>query len=91
MNKLSKSHIKLEDKITKDADKTANDRSIDLKDKYSTGMASKSKMQTKTKLTAFPPDDRTNPYLHQTLDQVSCKSISLKQPFRKVPFEIFSP
>jgi len=49
--------------------------------------AQKLKTPTKPKLTPFPPEDRTNPYLHQTLEQFSTKSVSLKQPFRKVPNE----
>jgi len=61
-----------------------------VKDKFSTGMtgAKQLKTQAKPKLTPFPPEDRTNPYLHQTLEQFSTKSVSLKQPFRKVVSEL---
>lgn len=78
--------LQLEDKINKDTlEKTAGE--MDAKDKYA---SVQSKSQTKAKFTPFPEENRTNPYIHQTLDTFSTKSVTLKQAFKKVIISLFN-
>jgi len=79
---LQKTVDNLEEKLTKEAidkshEKGAN-TSKEVKAKTKTGAVS-----TKAKWTAFPPEDRINPFMNLTMESYNTKGVTLNKAFRK--------